>query len=89
MGEERILSSMAVLRIISGLIEIISAIAIIKLGQIAHALRINALLGIVGPIVYVIISALGVVAIAFHFSFWKIITIILGIVLVLWGTSAN
>lgn len=85
--EERALSSMAIVRILSGLLEILAAIVIMRFGRIETALRINAFLGLVGPIVFILVSALGIVAVAVRVIPWKIGLIILGFVFVMLGTK--
>ena len=85
--EERALSGMAALRVLSGLLEIVAAIVIIKFGKIETALRINAMLGLAGPIVFILVSALGVIAVAVKIIPWKVGMIILGILFVMMGTK--
>lgn len=77
---------MAVLRILSGVLEIAAALIFIKLGKVETALRINALLGIIGPLVFVLVSVLGIVAVAVKLPPLKIVLLTLGTILVLLGT---
>jgi hypothetical protein len=85
--EERALSGMAALRVLSGLLEIVAAIVIMKFGKIETALRINAMLGLAGPIVFLLVSVLGVIAVAVRIIPWKVGLIILGILFVMIGTK--
>lgn len=85
--EEKALSGMAMLRIISGLLEIVAAVFIVRLGRIEAALRINAFLGLVGPVVFILVSALGIIAVAVRIIPWKIGLIILGFIFVMLGTK--
>lgn len=85
--EERAIQSMAGLRIISGLIEIVAAVIIIRFGRVETALRINAFLGLVGPIVFIMVSALGIVAVAVKIVPMKIFFLAVGLLLVLLGTK--
>ncbi|MGE5558734.1 MAG: DUF2619 domain-containing protein [Bacillota bacterium] len=87
MGEGRIISGMAALRIISGVLEIAAALVILRLGRVSSAIRINALLGFIGPLFFLLVSALGIIAIAVNISPWKIGGILLGIAMILWGTA--
>jgi hypothetical protein len=80
--------NMALIRVISGLLEIVVAIIFLKLGKVESALRMNAFLGLVGPLVFLAVSALGIVAVAVKLSWLKIILICLGIILVLTGTKS-
>ena len=81
-------NNMALIRVISGLLEIVVAIIFLKLGKVESALRMNSFLGLVGPLVFVAVSALGIVAVAVKLSWLKLILICLGIVLVLVGTKS-
>ena len=81
------LNSMAAIRVISGLLEISVALLFLKGGRIENALRMNAFLGLIGPLIFLLVSVLGVVAIAVKVSWPKMIIICLGIILVLIGTK--
>lgn len=79
--------NMALIRVISGLLEIVVAVIFLKLGKVESALRMNSFLGLVGPLVFIAVSALGIVAIAVKLSWLKVAIICLGIILVLVGTK--
>lgn len=85
--EQNVLNSMATVRVISGLLEIIVAFVILKAGRVETALRMNAFLGIIGPLVFIIVSVFGIAAIAVKLSWLKIAFLSLGIILVLIGTK--
>jgi hypothetical protein len=53
------------------------------------ALRINALLGLVGPVIFAGVSFLGICAMAGKVSMAKLIIIFTGVILVLIGTSSK
>jgi hypothetical protein len=82
------LNSMATIRVISGLLEIMVAIIFLKSGRVENALRLNAFLGLIGPLVFLLVSVLGVVAIAVKLSWPKMILVCLGIILVMVGTKS-
>lgn len=84
--EQVTLNNMAVLRILSGLLEIAVAIIFLKLGRVETALRLNSFLGLIGPIIFILVSALGIAAIAVRLSWPKIIILCVGMILVLIGT---
>ncbi|NLW48600.1 MAG: DUF2619 domain-containing protein, partial [Firmicutes bacterium] len=50
--ERAILNNMATIRMISGLLEIAVALIFLKIGRVDSALRMNAFLGLVGPLVF-------------------------------------
>jgi hypothetical protein len=85
--EEITVHHMAVVRVISGLLEIGVAILFLKAGRVDTALRMNAFLGLVGPLVFIAVSVLGIAAIAVKLSWFKIIFLVLGLTLVLIGTK--
>jgi hypothetical protein len=85
--EQVTVNSMATIRIISGLLEIIVAIIFLKGGRVENALRMNAFLGLIGPLVFLLVSVLGVIAITVKLSWPKLIIICLGIILVMVGTK--
>ncbi len=85
--EKKIISSMSILRILSGLLEITTAILIIKFQKVETALQLNALLGLVGPIIFLFVSTLGLVAVAVKISPFKIVFIVLGVIFTLLGTK--
>ena len=85
--EQVTLNNMALLRVLSGLLEITIAIVFLKIGRVDAALRLNAFLGLIGPIVFILVSALGIAAIAVRLSWPKIILLCVGMILVLIGTT--
>lgn len=86
---EPILTSMAVMRIISSLIELTAAFLFLKSKSIETALRINAALGLIGPMIFMGVSLLGITGLSGKASFAKLIIIFLGVMLVLIGTTAK
>ncbi len=88
MEQQAAVNNMALIRVISGLLEIGTAIVFLKLGKVESALRMNTFLGLVGPVVFLAVSALGIVTIAVKLSWLKIGFILLGIILVLYGTKS-
>jgi hypothetical protein len=85
--EQTVLNNMAVIRIISGLLEIATAIIFIKVGRVDSALRLNAFLGLIGPIVFILVSVLGIAPLAVKLSWVKLVLLSLGLLLVIVGTK--
>ncbi len=75
----KIVISMAILRILSSFIELIAAILIFRSNSVEKALLINSLLALVGPLVFISITTIGLIGIADKLSFQKLIWIIVGI----------
>lgn len=83
MPEERIVSAMALLRLLSAAIEITAAVLMVRSGRVADALRVNALLGLVGPLVLASVTALGLVGLAGRISPGRLAIVALGVALIL------
>lgn len=83
--EFRIVAGMALLRIISSAVELTAALLMLRLGKIEAALRINATLGLVGPLVMIGVTALGIAGLAHQVSYGKLALIALGVGLVLFA----
>lgn len=86
--ERAALNNMATIRIISGMLEILVALVFLKIGRVYSALRMNAFLGLVGPLVFISVSVLGIATIAVHLPWYKVVLLSLGIILVLIGTKS-
>jgi len=78
---------MAIMRFISSLIELTAALLFIKSRSVEKAIRINAALGLVGPLIFTGVSILGLAGLSGKISFEKLIIIFIGILLVFIGTS--
>lgn len=88
MTEDQIIRSMALVRVISATIELSAAFLIYRSFQVENAFRINAVLGLVGPVIFLTVTALGLVGLAGKMSLAKGVTILLGVGLILAGTRS-
>ncbi|MCG0276182.1 MAG: YqhV family protein [Thermosediminibacteraceae bacterium] len=86
---EKLLLGMALLRFISAAIEFTAAVIFLRLKSLEAALQINALLGLVGPLVFTAVSLLGIFGISGKVSTAKLLIIFTGVLLVLIGTRAR
>lgn len=84
---DKAIVTMALLRLLSGTIEIGAALLIIKLNQVEKALIVNSTLAIIGPIILILTTAIGVFSIADSLSWVKICWIFIGILFILYGLS--
>jgi hypothetical protein len=84
-----ILIAMAIMRFISALVEFGAAIIFLKSNSVVTATRINAGLGIFGPMIFLIVSLLGITGLAGRVDIIKIVIILTGVVLVFIGTTVN
>ena len=83
---ENILTAMISIRLMSSFIELTAAYLMYHFNNIETAIRINALLGLVGPVVLVLVTFLGLVGISNQVNIRNIVLISAGVVLILLGT---
>lgn len=86
---EKAIMSMALLRILSGSIEIFVAILILKFNDIEKALVVNSSLALVGPIILIITTTIGLVGLSDRVSLTKLIWIFGGVACILYGIRSN
>lgn len=84
--ETQVVRSMALLRMIAGSLEIAAALLMIRFGRVGTALRINAVLGLVGPMILTAVCLLGLAGLAGRLSLIKLAIIGTGVLLILFGT---
>ncbi|MNI12577.1 hypothetical protein D3C73_657650 [compost metagenome] len=75
----KIVMSMAMLRLFSGSLEIIAAILMIRFNQIEKALLVNSGLALVGPLVLLATTTIGLVGIAEKLSMGKMLWVLVGV----------
>lgn len=86
MEEPQLLRAMGWLRIVSGSIEIAAALLIWRSFRVEQAVRINAALGLAGPIFFLVVSALGLAGLAGRISLIRVCFVLAGLGLVFAGT---
>lgn len=84
---EKAVLGMALLRVLSGTIEIFAAILILKLNQVDKALIVNSSLSIVGPLIFLLTTAVGLYSIASDIPFSKLLWIFIGIGCIIYGVN--
>ncbi|PLS18258.1 DUF2619 domain-containing protein [Bacillus sp. M6-12] len=82
---EKAVLLMVMLRFISGSIEIFAAGLMLKLNDVEKALIVNSSLALVGPIIMIATTAIGLLGLSEKLSFNKIACIICGVSLILIG----
>jgi putative exporter of polyketide antibiotics len=75
----KVVMSMAALRMMSGSLEIIAALLMLRFNQVEKALLVNSGLALVGPMVLLTTTTIGLVGIAEKLSFGKMIWVLLGV----------
>lgn len=86
---EKAVLAMALFRILSGNIEVLAALLMIKFNEVEKALVINSSLSIIGPFILIVTTTIGLVGIADKVSFGKFIWIIIGVLFILYGVKSN
>jgi hypothetical protein len=84
--ELKFLRSMTLLRLISACIEVTAVYLMWRCTRVEQAVRLNAALGAVGPIIFTLVSLIGVWGLAGKVPTGKLFMVGAGVLLVLWGT---
>jgi hypothetical protein len=82
---EKVVLSMALLRILSGSIEITAALLMLKFNSIEKALLLNSSLVLVGPVILILTTSIGLSGIAGEISLSRIILVFVGIGFILYA----
>lgn len=85
--KDKIVVSMALMRFLSSLIEFTAAFLIFKIGRVDSALKINAVLALIGPTIMIIVTTLGLIGLAGKVPLAKMFAILLGVALIFWGVN--
>lgn len=80
--EAKIVAGMALLRLLSASIEITAALLMLKMGKVTTAVKLNAALGLVGPTILILVSALGIAGLAGKVPVGKIALVAVGVGLI-------
>jgi len=82
---EKVVVGMALLRVLSGSIELTAAFLMYRLQSVEKALIVNSSLALVGPLVFIAITALGLFGMADRLTFGKLMWIGAGVACLLIG----
>jgi hypothetical protein len=80
-----LLLAIVFLRILSGSIEIFAAFLIYRFNSLEHALKINAVLASIGPLIFLGATYLGLTGLTQKMNYNKMIFVYLGAALIFWG----
>lgn len=86
---DKIVFSMAAMRFLSSMIEFSAALLMLKFNRVDTALKINAVLALIGPTVMIIVTSLGIIGLAGKIPVSKMLFIIAGVTLIFVGVSRN
>jgi hypothetical protein len=83
---EKVVIGMALMRFLFGILGIAGALLMLKLKTVENAIKINGVLGSIGPFVFIGVSLLGLTQMVGRVSILKIGAIVVGMIMILWGT---
>ncbi|OLS35580.1 YqhV family protein [Bacillus sp. MRMR6] len=86
---EKAVLGMVILRLISGCIEISAALLMLKFNSIDKALVINSSLALIGPIILILTTTIGLWGIVEKISFAKLFFITMGIGFIFIGIKSS
>jgi hypothetical protein len=89
MVQEKIVLGMAVMRFVSSLFELTAAVLILKFDNIQTALKINALLALIGPTIMTLVMMLGLSGLSGKIPVGKFLLILTGVVLIFIGVTKS
>jgi len=78
---------MAAIRLVYAGLMLAAGLLMLRYNTVAQALRINGLLGLMGPFILITVSVLGIADMAGKVSISKLLVIITGVILIMYGTS--
>jgi hypothetical protein len=85
---EKTIIMMASLRIFSGSLEILAAFLIIKYNDVEKALVLNSSLALVGPLILIATTTIGLIGLADKVSFAKMLWVFAGVGCILYGVKS-
>ena len=84
--KSKVVLGMAMLRCLSGLIEFSAAMLMLKFDSVEKAMKINAALALIGPIVMVVVTSIGLLSLSQkEFSPARCVLVITGVILIFLG----
>jgi hypothetical protein len=84
--DEKFVVGIRIMRVLSATIEVTAAFLLLRMSDIPSMVRLNSLLGLVGPLIFITVSALGLAG-TFGTVHWsKFLMILGGVALVVVGT---
>ena len=86
---EKALLFIIILRILSGSIELSAAMLMIKFNDLEKAFYINSLLALVGPVVLIVTTGIGLTGLSEKISLTRMVCLFAGILLILYSLKSN
>ncbi|MCL6522593.1 MAG: YqhV family protein [Firmicutes bacterium] len=88
LGLEPYVGAMVLVRLISAGLELTGATLMARFNRVDAALRVNALLGLTGPLVLLTVTTIGVLGLAGEMPAWRIGLVFLGVALILFAVRS-
>ncbi|MFJ7826888.1 YqhV family protein [Psychrobacillus sp. NPDC096623] len=86
---EKALLFIIILRLLSGSIELSAAMLMIKFNDLEKAFYINSLLALVGPVVLIVTTGIGLTGLSEKISLTRMVCLFAGILLILYSLKSN
>lgn len=83
---DKLVLGMALCRLLAGSIELTGALLMLAFNQLEAAFRINALLGMVGPLIFMTVSILGLTGLVGNIPTGRLLLTFAGVVMILLAT---
>lgn len=80
---------MALIRVSFGLASLVGGLLMLIKNDIQLAIRINSIIGSIGPLIFLSVSALGVVGLSNAVHPGRLALLLTGVLLVFWETQSN
>lgn len=84
--DDRLVWGIRLVRGLSALVEVMAALLLLRMTDIRAMIRLNSMLGLVGPLVFITVSAFGIAASLGRIQPGRLGLVVLGVVLVVLGT---
>lgn len=84
--EEKFIWGIRLMRALSATVEVGAVLLLLRMNDVGSMVRLNSFLGLVGPIIFIAVSALGLVGSIGSAQPQKLLLILAGIILVVIGT---
>ncbi|WP_419962612.1 YqhV family protein [Psychrobacillus sp. BM2] len=86
---EKALLFIIILRLLSGSIELSAAMMMIKFNDLEKAFYINSMLALVGPVVLIVTTGIGLTGLSEKISLTRMVCLFAGILLILYSLKSN
>lgn len=86
MDDDKLMMGMRLARALSALVEVSAVVLLFRMNSVGAMLRLNGMLGLVGPLIFITVSALGLADSVGKLPFSRLGLVLLGVCLILWGT---